>query len=208
MTRLGRVVATFFLAALIGGIAWADWKFNPHTGKLDYYEATGSVTDNSIVNADVNSAANIDGSKLADNTIAPGKLQATGTPGTTTYFRGDGSWSTPTGSGSTPVAFNIPDVTNGDVFYPQRFITSVTIDNVSGYASVDNVVGYLAYCANDNIANCTKINNSDWTITNATSVFSTASFDNAVIPARYILKWSTTSAGTAANVLSVWVEFH
>lgn len=44
----------------------------------------------------------LDGSKLANTSVAIGKINATGTPSSTTYLRGDGTWSTPSGSGGAP----------------------------------------------------------------------------------------------------------
>jgi hypothetical protein len=38
--------------------------------------------------------------KIADNAVTTAKISATGTAGPTTYLRGDGSWSTPAGGGS------------------------------------------------------------------------------------------------------------
>ena len=204
-----KIIAIGFLLLFAGGVAFGSGMIVGGGGGDG--NAT-SITDNLIVNADINSAAGIVGSKLADNTVSPPKLKASGTPDNTMYPRyvDDNSfvWTTPPGDASLPVSFNIPDATAGDVFYPQRFTASATIDNVSGFASVDNVVGGLYYCAPDNLASCTKVYATDWTITNDNNVFYTTTFDNAIIPAGYILKWSTTSAGTAANVLSVWVEFH
>jgi hypothetical protein len=75
------------LSILIALPAFAAWKFNPHTGKLDYYEVSGSP---------------------ADNTITPAKLKATGTPDNTMvpfwdpggYFR----WASPSGHAAATVA--------------------------------------------------------------------------------------------------------
>lgn len=41
----------------------------------------------------------ITGPKIANNTITVNKLSATGTPSSSTYLRGDGTWSTPAGGG-------------------------------------------------------------------------------------------------------------
>jgi len=37
--------------------------------------------------------------KIADGAVSPEKLDGTGTPGATTYYRGDGAWETPAGGG-------------------------------------------------------------------------------------------------------------
>ncbi len=38
--------------------------------------------------------------KIADGAVSPEKLDGTGTPGATTYYRGDGAWETPAGADS------------------------------------------------------------------------------------------------------------
>ena len=42
----------------------------------------------------------VTGAKIANSTVTVGKISATGTPSSSTYLRGDGSWSTPSGGGS------------------------------------------------------------------------------------------------------------
>lgn len=54
---------------------------------------SADITDNIIVNADINSSAAIAKSKLnLTGTIAIADLSATGTPSSTTFLRGDNTW--------------------------------------------------------------------------------------------------------------------
>ena len=43
----------------------------------------------------------VTGAKIANSTVTVGKISATGTPSSSTYLRGDGTWSTPAGGGTT-----------------------------------------------------------------------------------------------------------
>jgi hypothetical protein len=74
------------LLLLIALPASAAWKFNPHTGKPDYYETSGSP---------------------ADNTLTPIKLKATGTPDATMVPFWDSSglfrWASPSGHAAATV---------------------------------------------------------------------------------------------------------
>ena len=93
MRRLA-VVLLFLLAALP---ASAAWKFNPHTGKLDYYEVSGAPADNTIGTA-----------KIIDNTVTPAKLKSIGTPDNTMVPFWDSSglfrWEAPSGHSAATVA--------------------------------------------------------------------------------------------------------
>lgn len=40
--------------------------------------------------------------KIADGAVSPVKLEGTGTPGATTFYRGDGAWETPDGANAYP----------------------------------------------------------------------------------------------------------
>ena len=53
-----------------------------------------AITDGLIVDADVNAAADIDGSKLLDNSVTTAKVQCSGTKDSTTYLRMDGTCAT------------------------------------------------------------------------------------------------------------------
>ena len=91
-----------------------------------------------------NNAANSftgDGSGLAN--LQAGNIAATGTPSSTTYLRGDGTWSTPPGGGG-----------NGDNFNPANFITngagqvdlsSAVISNDWPFAFILTDGGYLVW---------------------------------------------------------------
>lgn len=45
LSILGLFVLTIFLCLLLTEILNAPWRYNPHTGKLDYYEVGGAPTD-------------------------------------------------------------------------------------------------------------------------------------------------------------------
>ncbi|MDR1583081.1 MAG: hypothetical protein LBS55_07490 [Prevotellaceae bacterium] len=57
------------------------------------------IADGTITDSDINATANIAGTKLADKSVTVGKVSATGTASSTTYLRGDGTWSAPAGDG-------------------------------------------------------------------------------------------------------------
>jgi len=61
-------------------------------GVVDSAIAT-AITNDLIVNADINTSADIDGSKMLDDSITPAKLSTSGgTADNTTWYRGDGYW--------------------------------------------------------------------------------------------------------------------
>jgi hypothetical protein len=57
------------------------------------------IADGTISNSDISATAAIAGTKLADKSVTVAKVNATGTASSTTYLRGDGSWSAPAGDG-------------------------------------------------------------------------------------------------------------
>ncbi len=73
-TSMKKYLAPLFILFAVS--AWATFPGSPIGGGSSGGDGNAtSITDNLIVNADVNSAANIDGSKLADNTIGSGKIK-------------------------------------------------------------------------------------------------------------------------------------
>jgi hypothetical protein len=72
------------------------------------------IADGTITNADISASAGIAGSKLADKSVTVAKVNAAGTASSTTYLRGDGTWSAGDGQGVTSVSgVNGITVTNG-----------------------------------------------------------------------------------------------
>ncbi len=68
---------------------------------------TGGVTESMLASNAVSTA------KIADSAVTVAKLSATGTPSGTTYLRGDGTWGTPTGTGTGLTDGNKGDITVG-----------------------------------------------------------------------------------------------
>lgn len=72
------------------------------TAKIDDYAvATAKINDDAVTTAKISNSA-ITTSKINDAAVTMAKISASGTPSSSTYLRGDGSWSTP---GSTAPTF-------------------------------------------------------------------------------------------------------
>lgn len=101
-------------------------------GVVDSAIAT-AITDGLVVNADINAAANIAGSKMLDNSVTVGKIQCSGTKGSGTYLRMDGtctSLSATPGGSSGQIQYN-----NGGSFGGM---------NSTGYNSTEETVTLVA----------------------------------------------------------------
>lgn len=73
----------------------------PAAGHLLTRNAANTLWENKLL-PDASIAINtISGTKLTDLTVAVGKINATGTPGSSNFLRGDGSWQSVSGSGMT-----------------------------------------------------------------------------------------------------------
>lgn len=91
---------------------------------------SADITDDIIVNADINSSAAIAKSKLnLTGTIAIADLSATGTPSSTTFLRGDNTW------GSVSVAGTIVSM-NEAIDTTQRSTTSSSFVDLSSNLSI------------------------------------------------------------------------
>ncbi len=73
-----------------GNTGWTQLSADPAVGG----DLSGTVSNAQIVASAVGTA------ELAASSVTVAKISATGTASATTYLRGDGSWSTPAGSGS------------------------------------------------------------------------------------------------------------
>jgi hypothetical protein len=100
--------------------------------------------------------------------------------------------------------------TDNNIFvWPDVGPNGISLISIKCFASDDNVIGVLSGCASDNNASCTKVDDTDWTITNAVAGVSVvaAAFENAAISAGASLKWTTTSVGSALNRFSCTVRY-
>ncbi len=86
---------------------------------------------------------------------------------------------------------------------------AMTITKVRCMASVDNVVGYLSECAPTDKTSCVRVDNSNWTFTNAASAVSYYSgFENPGIAASASLLWTTVSVGSANNKFTCSIQYN
>ncbi len=76
--------------------------------------STSEIQNGTIINADVSNSAAIAYSKLnLTGSVAIADLSATGSASSSTYLRGDGTWATPSGGGSSAGGFRSFSVTCG-----------------------------------------------------------------------------------------------
>lgn len=133
------------------------------TGDIDFVDTSNTVTANinagSIVNADVNASAAIAVSKMGFDPIEETEMDSlsefdtqigtTGTASASTFLRGDNSWATPAGGGSTPdkeitfTALSLEFINAGDSFPAPVKDAGTNIDiNVLAYdAGTDECAG-------------------------------------------------------------------
>jgi len=151
MRRL--LIVLFLLAALP---ASAAWKFNPHTGKQDYYEVSGAPADNTIGT-----------SKIIDNTVTPAKLKSIGTPDNTMVPFWDSAglfrWASPSGHSAATVL----DSTTIDFSITGQQITGSVITTALDCAVASGASGIMTGADKsklDGIAAGAEVNvNADWT---------------------------------------------
>ncbi|WEK70179.1 MAG: collagen-like protein [Candidatus Chryseobacterium colombiense] len=108
----------------------------PQTASGDVLISSTAVT--TIANNAITTA------KVADNAITLAKISATGTKDNTTYLRGDGTWATPSGSGSSggEGLGRLVDANNQLIGYVQSIGTSnYVIKTSNGYITTINVDG-------------------------------------------------------------------
>ena len=101
---------------------------------------SAGVKDNEIVNADIHSAANITGSKLADDTIAEVKLDVSNTPTAGHFLQyKDNSDQLTWAQASSPEVYGFNTDANGNL---QVTTTNGGADNISAatYAAFEDVV--------------------------------------------------------------------
>ena len=101
---------------------------------------SAGVKDNEIVNADIHSAANITGSKLADDTISEVKLDVSNTPTDGHFLQyKDNSDQLTWAQASSPEVYGFNTDTNGNLIVTT---TNGGADNISGatYAAFEDVI--------------------------------------------------------------------
>ena len=101
---------------------------------------SAGVKDNEIVNADINSAANIAGTKLADDTIAEVKLDVSNAPSAGTFLQyKDNSDQLTWAQASSPEVYGFNTDANGIL---QVTTTNGGADNIAAatYAAFEDVV--------------------------------------------------------------------
>ncbi|GHV15494.1 hypothetical protein FACS1894179_00730 [Bacteroidia bacterium] len=137
LTRAGSGTAAspYTLGILDGAITTARLADNSVTSAKisDNAITTAKISDGTIVDSDVSTTAAISGMKLADKSIAVAKVNATGTASTTTYLRGDGTWSAPAGDGqgvTSVTGANGITVTNGTTTPTVSLPSGTTTGNV------------------------------------------------------------------------------
>ena len=195
--------------ALTNSITNSDLTANSiSTSKLlDGTVTSNKIFDNTILNADINAAAGIAYSKLAltnsivegdltsnavttgkiaDGAVTVAKVSATGTADGTTFLRGDGSWSTisgsPTGAagGSLSGTYPNPTIATGAVGSTQITDGSITNTDINAAAGI----------AYSKLALTNSITNSDLTANSISTsklldgtVTSNKIFDNTILNA-------------------------
>ena len=101
---------------------------------------SAGVKDNEIVNADIHSAANITGSKLADDTITEVKLDVSNAPSAGTFLQyKDNSDQLTWAQASSPEVYGFNTDANGNLIVTT---TNGGADNISGtaYAAFEDVI--------------------------------------------------------------------
>ena len=101
---------------------------------------SAGVKDNEFVNADIHSAANITGSKLADDTITEVKLDVSNAPSAGTFLQyKDNSDQLTWAQASSPEVYGFNTDTNGNLIVTT---TNGGADNISGatYAAFEDVI--------------------------------------------------------------------
>lgn len=151
--------------------------------------ATGNILDGTILTGDISTGGvtstnildgTIANADIANTTIAVGKINATGTPSSTTYLRGDGTWNTPSGGGggvtvtkyrvtstsTTPAAWT-PTLTSGKKYkleiYGQWQTSSTAAARlgiaISGAGAGADINGFLDANTNTNTTQSVFIDN-------------------------------------------------
>lgn len=85
----------------------------PAAGHLLTRNAANTLWENKLL-TDASIASNtISGTKLSDTTVAVAKINATGTPGSGNFLRGDGQWATPTAGAPTDATYIVQTASSG-----------------------------------------------------------------------------------------------
>ncbi|MPS66211.1 MAG: hypothetical protein DI622_03950 [Chryseobacterium sp.] len=125
-----------------GGQVYLTSSVSPYSPQAPQ-TATGDVLISSTAVTTIANNA-ITTAKVADNAITLAKISATGTKDNTTYLRGDGTWATPSGGGSSVSEGlgRLVDANNQLIGYVQTMGTnSYVIKTSNGYITTINIDG-------------------------------------------------------------------
>jgi len=128
-----------------GGQVYLTSSVSPYSPQAPQ-TATGDVLISSTAVTTIANNA-ITTAKVADNAITLAKISATGTKDNTTYLRGDGTWATPSGGGSSVSEGlgRLVDANNQLIGYVQSIGTNnYVIKTSNGYITTINIDGTFA----------------------------------------------------------------
>ena len=203
------------------GTAWTSMDASAATGVTTFTNANGTFIDAATVNTNATGAV----------TTGVIDLSATGTPGTTTFLRGDNVWATPSGSytswsleGDTGTPVDITDglrvdFTGGDgistavsTATPNKLLisnTGVTSIVAGTNVTISGATGAVTISSTDNNDNyfvtAASFNTTNGVLTisgNNAAVGATVDLDGRYVTSSGVTSVNFTTDGTALNVVS------